>query len=474
MMSQWKKFLGNRINKKNKQSRENFSREHYRQYGMSPPEAATRVHLKEAARRIKEDGFKLPKNIVKRPNEFNDRIRCLFFLYGNGFRKGYCKWYRKETVEDMLSEEPTSESDSSSPFERLVKIIKVDGDEILDDDGRSNEFKYYRRVLELYINREDSVGYLSNIEDLELYLRTQSCGNCYLIAAIMFVCLLSQFKGVNMEPIDVCKYIRNSYCDRELIQLVVNDSGGDSYEKACQILSELTGKTVKDLSAHDISALVEDNCIADVVDMLKRYGPGLVCDFSTFKGFEQSGLPVKERTSLGLMQFAGNLKGKKLNRHTMKGHFQEYETFNEAAGVGVFDSLEGECRPQYFFLSDSDTSTTEETGSSSSFDGEELDCQELEQDSTESHAMVLLHARKDENGVYWFLLLNWWPNMALVEVSEHYFAACEACVAFVDKDVCFENELESVYSKNPARIAHCHNLDRAQENEFYHVIPEYT
>ena len=82
------------------------------------------------------------------------------------------------------------------------------------------------------------------------------------------------------------------------------------------------------------------------------------------------------------------------------------------------------------------------------------------------NVMVLLHARRDEKGVYWFLLLNWWREMPLVEVSEHYFALCGATVFFAEQEIVFRNGLDPVYSKNSARIAHCHNLDRAPAKGF--------
>ena len=56
--------------------------------------------------------------------------------------------------------------------------------------------------------------------------------------------------------------------------------------------------------------------------------------------------------------------------------------------------------------------------------------------------------------------------MPLVEVSEYYFAACEGTVYFFEADFPFRNKVDSVYSKNSAKFAHCHNLDRAPRGGF--------
>ena len=60
---------------------------------------------------------------------------------------------RVSKIKKMLSKGLTSKHDTTSPFERLVNICKTSGDEILDDDGHTYEYRFHRRALEHYLTK---------------------------------------------------------------------------------------------------------------------------------------------------------------------------------------------------------------------------------------------------------------------------------------------------------------------------------
>jgi hypothetical protein len=48
------------------------------------------------------------------------------------------------------------------------------------------------------------------------------------------------------------------------------------------------------------------------------------------------------------------------------------------------------------------------------------------------HAMVIVGARKDKKGEYYFLVQSWWENRYFLELSGRYLASCDARVIFLD------------------------------------------
>ena len=211
----------------------------------------------------------------------------MFKLCGNGFTDKDEKFDRVSKIKKMLSKGLTSKHDTTSPFERLVNICKTSGDEILDDDGHTYEYRFHRRALEHYLNESGSVGYLNDIDDMILYLRVQYCGKCFLIPATTFVCMLGQFKGHNdIEPIDVSKFIRHSFPSDELFTLVYKDSGGYPMTMVLHMLRGSTGKEVREghFICHDIDSLQKKRNLHKVTESFSKFGPGLVSNFSVPKG----------------------------------------------------------------------------------------------------------------------------------------------------------------------------------------------
>ena len=54
---------------------------------------------------------------------------------------------------------------------------------------------------------------------------------------------------------------------------------------------------------------------------------------------------------------------------------------------------------------------------------------------TPRHAMLLIGARKDKDGEYFFLVQNWWKARPFLELSGRYLASCDAKISFLDPNV---------------------------------------
>jgi hypothetical protein len=65
--------------------------------------------------------------------------------------------------------------------------------------------------------------------------------------------------------------------------------------------------------------------------------------------------------------------------------------------------------------------------------GTDEDIALLKSSTTQGHAMVLVGMRRDEDGQYWFLCQNWWPDRPFMEISYEYMVEAVAQVAFIDK-----------------------------------------
>ena len=353
------------------------------------------------------------------------------------------------------------------------------------------------------------LGFLHNLPDFVLYLRTHSYGKCYIIAATVFVCYVAQFHGYAIAPIDVCKYIRHSYSDGELIELVEKDSGGDPVSKAQDMLENLSGKSLPRLKLLNIADLRDENRIDIVAKYLNDYGPGLMSSFKCHKNFGKTNSGetlerVRDLDSVGVRRYFSNPK----HRSKPQSGFRKFETIQEAKESGYFqgnyDDSELQQPERLLFTAESDlsdksnkTEATESTTSSSSDEDEhghdqepvrmqsrdEYESSDKLEDSKNTasaedgfarghgfratyknslHTMIILHARKDKKDqTWWFLMQNWWPDMQLVEVSEEYLADSEALLDFVNSNISFTKTVEAVYKKNTARIAHCNDMDRA-------------
>ena len=63
-----------------------------------------------------------------------------------------------------------------------------------------------------------------------------------------------------------------------------------------------------------------------------------------------------------------------------------------------------------------------------------------------AHSMLLIGARKDAHGQYYFLLQNWWDSKYFIEVSAEYLYYCRANMMYVTKDINSRRADLSVYT----------------------------
>ena len=63
-----------------------------------------------------------------------------------------------------------------------------------------------------------------------------------------------------------------------------------------------------------------------------------------------------------------------------------------------------------------------------------------------AHSMLLIGARKDAHGQYYFLLQNWWDSKYFIEVTAEYLYYCRANMMYVTKDINSRRADLSVYT----------------------------
>ncbi len=71
------------------------------------------------------------------------------------------------------------------------------------------------------------------------------------------------------------------------------------------------------------------------------------------------------------------------------------------------------------------------------------------------YLQVLIGARKDSNGKYFFLAQNSWFAMPFVELSGEYLMQCEGVVAFVDKPISASNKRRIEMKKTFEHAVEC-------------------
>jgi len=446
----------------------------YKKYNIDSPPKGT-IDIKIAIKNIKDDGFGryLPKR--KKKAEASVEARSLIFLYGRGFMPGKSK--REERIKQikiMLSKTNIKGS-TSTPLEILTAVIAAEGDTELTDGDSADMYQYYQRLLELLQEK----GYYGIHYKIKLYLRTQSYGSCYLIAPCIFICLVARFYGYDdMAPIDVHKYVRRSYTDEQLINLITKDAGGDPEVIARHLLRQMTGRNVS-FTAHNIHDRFQSREMDSVFKDIRNYGPALITSFKCPKNFGNAS-PVKFRTSIGIKQYHKYQK-KKLGM----GTFIEFETTKTSIENNVSASCDQTARELFSDVkesvalgSDQNTACDRSLSTNDHLDWQDTEGRQplskAKKEEDSYHSMIILDARKDNKGHYFFLVQNWWSDSQLVEMSDEYLAACDAQIHLLSnsrKDIVFDKNSD-VYSKNKALIAHCNNIDRA-ENYYSGITYEY-
>ena len=400
------------------------TRSSYQRYGLnSPPKGPMAVSERKAKKAIKQDGL---KRFLK-----NEKTKAaIAFLYGKGFLANKSRKERTKAVRAMLEDKNESsktkrrskggnpEEDERQPLDRLLQIVSAEGD--IDTFSQNHElYKNVCKTYELYLQKEESVGFLQASE-ATLFVRHQKDGNCFLQAPCVLAAYWQQKHGLTEgAPVDVSKFIRHSFTDDQLIKYVIENNGGDSIDVLKKIISE-------DISTFKGSYLELNP--ENIEKCLSQYGAGLVSSFKVDSKFANA----IANSKLGYVQFRGTTRGLVQIKYSPKDE--------------------------------------KDTGSSSSYDGDRHK-ERITNDGSkvveETHAMILIAARRDKNNI-WLILQNSWEDMPLVEVSLDYLVACDASISFPTsarqhRDKIFRQLSDQEwYAVNAAKVAECNNVDRAE------------
>ena len=130
--------------------------------------------------------------------------------------------------------------------------------------------------------------------------------------------------------------------------------------------------------------------------------------------------------SIGLLRSMGGLKRRELRSITIPRKSKSEESFKYMVDV-VVENFEKDGRPALvsgFRVEGAfkDASILSHSGTVPESAAEDI------------HAMLLIGARKTEDGTVYFLLQNWWSSKFFVEVTAEYLASAEATVTFVTKE----------------------------------------
>jgi hypothetical protein len=361
----------------------------YVQYGLSsPPKGKRAVSPKEALKRMQKDGHKCKeiKRLWKKLNKEghdSDMAKMLIFLYGKGFMWDKDKNQRTKFIIKMVTNEKASR--------RLLQILQLSGDTNLLPD-LSYEHMYKNNVLALkrYFRLKGSFGYLRNMEEAEFYFRFQKSGNCFLQAPCVMVSYILQKRAeTNTEirdfsPLDISRFIRNTFSDKQLRKYVVKDDGGNSRDVLTTV-----GRHVSGRSWDFPTLLCAREEIRDESDpfflkkKMERYGPGLVACFQVSKYFQRAVKRNKD-DKIGIVRFDGvNDKGKFIPLE-QKGGVEVGEQDQKS----ITTIISNHSDPSVNLFEANNIPTIQETLR------EEVS--ERESKGDELHAMVLLGGRIDE------------------------------------------------------------------------------
>ena len=328
------------------------TRSSYQRYGLnSPPKGPMAVSERKAKKAIKQDGM---KRFLK-----NEKTKAaIAFLYGKGFLANKSRKERTKAVRAMLEDKNESsktkrrskggypEEDERQPLDRLLQIVSAEGD--IDTFSQNHElYKNVRKTYELYLQKEESVGFLQASE-ATLFVRHQKDGNCFLQAPCVLAAYWQQKHGLaEGAPVDVSKFIRHSFTDDQLIEYVIENNGGDSID----VLKKILSQKINTFEASELEPRPEL-----IEEFLSGNGAGLVSSFKVDSKFANA----IAKSKLGYVQFR--------ERRTTRGLAQiNYSPKNE-----------------------------KETGSSSSYDGDRHK-ERITNDGSkvveETHAMILIAAR---------------------------------------------------------------------------------
>jgi hypothetical protein len=441
----------------------------YAKYGLSsPPKGKRAVPLEDALKRMKKDGreCKEMKRLCKKLNKEghdSDMAKMLIFLYGKGFMWNKDKKERVKSIIKMVTNEKASE--------RLLQILQLTGDtNLLSDPSCQDIYKNHVLALKRYFRLTGSFGFLRNMEEAEFYFRFQKSGNCFLQAPSVMVSYLLQKRAEtnkdlsNFSPLDVSRFVRNTFSDGQLRKYVVKDGGGNSIDVLTTVGRRVSGDTGNFRVIVRDSEEIRNSAHPFLLQTyLEQYGPGLVAGFQVSKYFQRAAKLNNKGNKIGIVRFDGvNDKGKFIPLMQEGG-----AEVDEQDQKSIMSIISNHSNPSVKLFEANNIPALQETLR------EEVS--ERESNGGEMHAMVLLGGRRDEENPKktYLLFQNWWPGMPLVEISDDYYKASGGSLVFVStKGLAHFDSLnhDSFYARNNSLMAECNKMDRAESWERF--VPE--
>jgi len=409
----------------------------------STPKGPNSVPITEAEKMIKKDGHH------RLLGKGGDTARMLFFLYGRGFMAEAKKKDRIKKVLEMTKGEVSKK--------RLLQVVEADGDTDLSGDDMFIElYAVTKCTLERYFAQPNTHGFLPEMQEAKLYLRSQKSGNCYLQAPCIMLAYLSQKHGIDNPPVDISNFVRRRFSDDELYDYIKIDAGGHSVSILKNMVQNI-GEDPDDVVTYSYGHFRKGEHNVDAY--LKMYGPGLVSGFLVHKNFERPG----KSSEIGCYRFSGD-HGSKGTFHSLCGDPGEDDALlSKTLGSLKVDGSSKKHRRDKPVAQRLVLET--DKGGASLIDTGTLKDGAKKPQNEECHAMVLIGVRKEGTKV-WLLLQNWWTNMQLVEVSWDYFANAEGKLTFFAKRsvlnetaYCFDR----MYSLNSSPKAECDHLDKKED-----------
>jgi hypothetical protein len=370
---------------------------------------------------VDEDAAQEEKKTIK---------QCLLYIYGNEFFVTKNKGERIDLVLKSLTRE-------NKCRQRLYMIALADTkDRIIRTKNESTDLYYVALTVRAFFDQKEKNVFGKGFTK-KPFLRIQRSNNCFLVAACVYYSLALQLQypndDTNRYPIDIGeagrRFVLNN--DTNFVSTVIKDEPRQMYPLAV----DLTQTNNEDDSVYwsyvsfkpRQSMDVHNKC-QHVKDYLDVYGVGLVTEFKLHKAFQQT---RKKRRGAGYLLFDGreDCDGTWIKMETTT--LQQEKTKRELDIVPEGEVLFVDDDGRSSTPTKTSALATEETYSpSTSLENSKKDT-DRQTAVAEYHAMVVIGGY-EENGKYYFLLLNWWIQMPLLVVSEDYLQCAQPKIRFFE------------------------------------------
>ena len=206
-------------------------KESFEDYNLSPPKVPRKKTFDDAVRAINRDfskfrvgwvGAKVKWSMIHEGEQVELHFRTcrvLLFLYSRNFMMNKSQLTRTEAVRKILHKRN----------DRIDRVMAVDGDIDLSNQ-EAYQIQYIRACMSIhrYFQQMGTTGFSRDMSNVTYYFRMQKHGSCFLQAPCVAMSYILGVCGQPTPPSNVSRLIRHHLTDKELMDYVVRDSGGDS------------------------------------------------------------------------------------------------------------------------------------------------------------------------------------------------------------------------------------------------------